>query len=45
MSFRIVPVVEGDGEVSAVPVLFHRLIAELDLAVPIDVERPIRQPR
>lgn len=45
MPFRIVPVVEGDGEVAAVPRLFDRLIAEFDLAIPFAVERPIRQPR
>lgn len=45
MPFRIVPVVEGDGEVAAVPILFRRLIAELNLAIPMDVARPIRQPR
>jgi hypothetical protein len=45
MPFRIVPVVEGDGEVTALPILFRRLIAQLDLAIPMDVERPIRQAR
>jgi hypothetical protein len=43
MPFRIVPVVEGDGEIAAVPVLFNRLIAEFDPGTPIKVERPIKQ--
>jgi hypothetical protein len=45
MPFRIVPIVEGHGEVEAVPVLFRRLIAQLDLATPIKVEQPIRDAR
>jgi hypothetical protein len=44
MVFRIVPIVEGYGEVSAVPELFRRMILELNLGVPI-VARPIRQTR
>lgn len=45
MVFRVVPIVEGHGEVSVVPILLSRIIAELDLAVPIDTRRPIRKPR
>jgi Domain of unknown function (DUF4276) len=45
MPFRIVPIVEGHGEVEAVGVLFRRLTAEMDLAIPIDIARPIRRPR
>jgi hypothetical protein len=45
MAFQIAPIVEGHGEVSAVPILLRRMIAELNLAVPIEVVRPIRQPR
>ncbi|MBZ5611329.1 MAG: DUF4276 family protein [Acidobacteriia bacterium] len=45
MAFRIVPIVEGHGEEAAVPVLFRRVIAALNLAVPIDVAHPIRQAR
>lgn len=45
MPFVIVPIVEGHGEVRAVPVLFRRIIAELDVQVAIEVARPIRQPR
>jgi hypothetical protein len=43
MPFRIVPIVEGDGKVRAVPVLFRRLIGEFNLGVPVEVARPIRQ--
>ncbi len=43
MPFRIVPIVEGHGEVEALPILFSRLIAEVDLGVQIKVARPIRQ--
>jgi hypothetical protein len=43
--FRIVPIVEGDGEVRAVPVLFRRLIGEFNLGVPIEIAQPIRRSR
>lgn len=39
---RIVPIVEGQGEVEAVPVLLRRFAAAL--GVNVDVARPIRQP-
>src|ERR1700694_2412055 len=45
MAFQIAPIVEGHGEVSAIPILLRRMIAELNLAVRIEVVRPIRQPR
>jgi len=45
MPFLIVPIVEGHGEVQAVRELFLRIMAELDLRVPIEIGRPIRQPR
>jgi hypothetical protein len=45
MPFCIVPIVEGQGEVRAVPELFRRIIAELDLGVPIEVRPPVRQSR
>lgn len=41
---RLVPVVEGHGEVEAVPVLIRRMAEALGYPVP-RVERPIRQPR
>lgn len=41
---NIQPIVEGDGEVTAVPVLLRRLIAEAG-AYEIDVNRPIRRRR
>jgi hypothetical protein len=45
MAFHIVPVVEGHGEVLAVPELFRRFIIEVNPAVAIKIERPIRQTR
>jgi len=45
MPFCIVPIVEGQGEVLAVPELFRRIIAELDLGASIEVGRPARQPK
>jgi hypothetical protein len=45
MALRIVPIVEGHGEVESVPLLFRRVIAHLNTAVPIEVARPIRRPR
>jgi hypothetical protein len=45
MPFKIVPVVQGHGEVRAVPELFRRIIAELNFGVPIEIGRPVRQPR
>jgi hypothetical protein len=45
MPFRIVPIVEGHGEVEAVPILLRRLVAKFDLALPIEIARPIRHPR
>jgi Domain of unknown function (DUF4276) len=45
MPFRIVPIVEGHGEVPAVPILFRRVIAELNPGVAVDLARSIRRPR
>lgn len=42
---RIAPIVEGYGEVSAVPELLRRIGAELLGGLYIDVLKPIRQPR
>ena len=39
---KIVAIVEGDGEVEAVPVLIRRIGAEVSPLVPLDVPRPIR---
>jgi len=41
---NIQPIVEGDGEVTAVPVLLWRLIADSS-AYPLGVGPPIRRPR
>jgi len=41
---KIQPIVEGDGEVNAVPVLLRRL-RDLANAYPLDVNSPIRRPR
>ncbi len=38
---RIIPIVEGHGEVRAVPELIRRILADL----PVTVDRPIRVPR
>lgn len=35
-------VVEGDGEIEAVPLLVRRIIAELDPAAPVAYRRPVR---
>lgn len=45
MAFRIVPIVEGDGEVQAVPVLLRRFIIEFNPAIPIQIAGPIKQHR
>jgi hypothetical protein len=45
MPFRIVPIVEGHGEVEAVRILFNRLIAEFDLGAQIEIAEAIRQPK
>jgi len=45
MAFRIVPIVEGHGEIEAIPLLLRRIIAQLDPHVPIEIGRPVRQPR
>ena len=42
---RIVPIVEGHGEVEAVRTLIHRIWAVCLPAVPLEVLRPIRIPR
>ena len=42
---RIVAIVEGDGEVEAVPALIRRIHAEVSPAVPLEVGRPVRVPR
>lgn len=41
----VAPIVEGHGEVEAVPVLLRRLIPHYWPDIGIDVIRPIRQPR
>lgn len=38
----VVPIVEGDGEVAALPVLLRRLGERLSPAIPVDVSYPIR---
>ena len=42
---RIVPIVEGHGEVESVRILIHRIWAECLPALPLEVLRPIRIPR
>ena len=43
MPYRIVRIVEGQGDVAAVPVLLRRLIAEINPPAAIDIAPPIRQ--
>lgn len=38
-------VVEGHGEVKAVPILLRRIAADLDPTVPLEILHPIRRPR
>lgn len=45
MPYRIVPIVEGRGDVTALPVLLRRLLAQINPPVAIDVARPIPRPR
>lgn len=45
MNLSIGCVVEGDGEVAAVPILIRRLLGESGLAVTPLVQRPVRVPR
>lgn len=40
--FVVVPIVEGYGEVEAVPILLRRITTEIDPSRPVDVRRPIR---
>ena len=42
---RIVAIVEGDGEVEAVPALIRRIHVEVSAGVPLEVGRPVRVPR
>ena len=45
MTFRWVPVVEGGGEVDALPVLLRRVATWLAPELHVAVQRPIRTPR
>ena len=38
----VTPIVEGDGEVAALPVLLRRIGAWLSPAVPVTIAQPIR---
>ena len=44
-TFTIVPIVEGEGEVTAVPILLRRMAPEIDPTRAIAVAKPIRRPR
>lgn len=44
-AFELIPVVEGHGEVVAVPGLLRRMAAEIAPEVPVSVHQPIRVPR
>lgn len=45
ITLSIAPIVEGDGEVVAVPILLRRLIPHLCADAFAEILRPIRQPR
>jgi hypothetical protein len=42
---RVGLVVEGHGEVKAVPILFRRIGSDIDLSVELQIMQPIRRPR
>jgi hypothetical protein len=44
MRITIVPIVEGHGEVEAVPILIRRIAQELNPEIVLDIPRPIRIP-
>lgn len=44
-TFTIVPIVEGEGEVMAVPILLRRMAPEIDPTRAVAVAKPIRRPR
>lgn len=43
--FVVTPIVEGQGEVAAVPVLLRRLAAVIDPQRAVDVRKPVRVPK
>lgn len=45
MIVRVACVVEGHGDVEAVPVIIQRIAQEIQLALPLEISRPIRIPR
>lgn len=45
MSHRIAPIVEGFGDVEAVPILIRRIATEFDPSMSVVVLRPFRVPR
>lgn len=42
---RVLPIVEGHGEVVAVPILIRRILGEMFGVYEVDVLQPLRQPR
>lgn len=44
-AIAVAPIVEGHGEVSAVPILLRRIFQELFDFTAVEILRPIRQPR
>src|SRR5947209_2503178 len=42
-TIRIAPIVEGDGEFEALPVLLRRILAEISPSVPASVCKPFRR--
>jgi hypothetical protein len=45
MSFGIASIVEGQGEVSAVPIIIRRIVAELDWGIRVKAMAPVRVSR
>lgn len=43
--FRVIPIVEGHGEVAAVPLLIRRICGELFADYEVEVLQPLRQPK
>lgn len=42
---HVASIVEGDGEVSSVPILIRRIVTEFAPGTPVQALKPIRQPR
>lgn len=43
--FTVVPIVEGEGETAAFPILLRRLVSVIRPDLPLEIAKPIRRPR